>query len=292
MRHGRVQILIETGIVHKETEATLSAVQLLGELLCTIEGSIHTVECTLHIEARQIRGEPVGIVENAIRLLHHTRNLLVQSSHQGIQLTGGNGEVAGEGRHIVEGSSQGRICQECIHTGEDGIQLRQHLLNNRNHFGSLAHHTVIHGARDDAARFDTLTRIIGKQETNLEISHDILSNLCGTTCRDSQILVDIHLDLDGTLSGIVEIQLIHGTHLVAIGIDRGRSTHTLDVIKRHIVGVIGREQVDAFQKVDSEIHHQDTYNSDQRYPNFLCQFHIVSNFILFIIPIYIERITS
>lgn len=56
------------------------------------------------------------------------------------------------------------------------------------------------GTRDDAARFDTLTRIVGKQETHLEIAHDILRNLCGTTRRDSQILIDIHLDLDGTLS--------------------------------------------------------------------------------------------
>ena len=159
-------------------------------------------------------------------------------------------------------SCQGRISQKGIHVCEDGIQLRQHLLYHRHQFGSLSHHSGVHIARNNITWFYSLARIVGKQKVHLEIAHDVFLYLSLAPRRNSQILIDIGLHLDRTITRIVEIHLVYRSHLVTIGIDRSRGTQTLYVIKRHVIGVVGGKQVDAFQKIDSEIHHQDTNNSD------------------------------
>ena len=95
VRHRRGQVVIELGIVHQQAQTTLSAVQLVGKLLRTLQCGIHSVECALHIEASQVCRQSIGIIEHAIRLANHARYLLVETSHQRIQLSGRNGEVVG-----------------------------------------------------------------------------------------------------------------------------------------------------------------------------------------------------
>ena len=270
MTHGRRQIVVQFGIVHQQSEAALVAVQFLSKLMSALQSLVHLVQCALHIETSQISCQSVGIIQHAVCLSYHTRNLLVETSHQGIQLTCRNGEVAGDGFHIMQRSSQSRVSQQCIHAGQDRIQLRQHLFHYRNQIGSLIHHTSVYSTRNDTTRFYSFARIVCQKQIHLQVAHQVFYNLGFTALRDSQILVNIHLYLDRTILLVIIFHTIHGTYLITIRINRRRGTQSLDVIKRHIIGVVGREQIHAFQKIDSEIHNQNTDNSYKSYLDFFC----------------------
>ena len=238
--------------------------------MSTLQSLVHLVQSALHIKTGQISCEAVGIIQHAICLSYHTRNLFVETCHQGIQFTCRNGEVACDGFHIMQRSSQSRVSQQRIHAGKDRIQLRQHLFHYRNEVGSLIHHTSVYSTRNDTTRFYSFARIVCQKQIHLQVTHQVFHYLGFTALRDSQILVNIHLYFDRTILLVIIFQTIHGTYLITIRINRRRGTQSLDVIKRHIIGVVGREQIHAFQKIDSEIHNQNTDNSYKSYLDFFC----------------------
>ena len=150
-----------------------------------LQSLIDPIQSALYIKRSQIGSQVVGIVQNPIGTFDHTRNLLIQASHQRIQLSRGDRQVAGNGLCVVQGCSQGRISQQSVDTRQDGIQLRQHFLNHRNEFASLAHDTCIHGTRNNTTWLNSFTRIRGKQQVDLEITHQILDDLGLASLRDS-----------------------------------------------------------------------------------------------------------
>ena len=238
--------------------------------MSTLQSLVHLVQCTLYIETGQISCQTVGIIQHAIRLSYHTRNLLVEACHQRIQLTCRNGEVACDGFHIMQRSSQSRVSQQRIHAGKDRIQLRQHLFYYRNQVGSLIHHASVYSTRNNTTRFYSFARIVCQKQIHLQVTHQVFYYFGFTALRDSQILDNIHLYFDRTILLVIIFQTIHGTYLITIRINRRRGTQSLDVIKRYKIGIVGREQIHAFQKIDSEIHNQNTDNSYKSYLDFFC----------------------
>ena len=94
--------MIQLRIVHQQSECSLVTIQFVGEFLCICQGTVHPVECALHIETGQVGSQLVGIVEYTVGTVDHTRHLLVETSHQGVQLTGRHGEVGCDGLYIVQ----------------------------------------------------------------------------------------------------------------------------------------------------------------------------------------------
>lgn len=130
MAHGRIHIIIKLGIIHQQAESTLVAVQLFCKCLCILQCLVDTIQRTLYIQRCRLEVSLFVLSKTPLARLIIPGALLVETCHQRIQLTGRNRKIARNGLHIMQRSSQCRICQERIQATQDRIQFREHLLDS------------------------------------------------------------------------------------------------------------------------------------------------------------------
>ena len=87
MYHRRIQIVIESGVTHEQSEGALVAVQLGRHLLHIPQGIVHPVHRRGEIQLAQIPRQVVGIGQHPVGILQHLRHLLVQTGRQTVQFT-------------------------------------------------------------------------------------------------------------------------------------------------------------------------------------------------------------
>ena len=99
--HCRVEVVVERGIVHEQSECTVVAVELGGELLYIIYGLVNLAHCSLDVESGEVGCQLVGVVEYSVGLGHHHWYALVERSHELVEFGSRSGEVAGDGLYVV-----------------------------------------------------------------------------------------------------------------------------------------------------------------------------------------------
>ena len=86
MYHRRIQMVIEFGVTHEQSEGAVIAVQLGRHLLHITQGVVHFLHRTGEVQLVQILRQIVGIGQHTVGILQHLRHLLVQTGRQTVQL--------------------------------------------------------------------------------------------------------------------------------------------------------------------------------------------------------------
>ena len=63
MSHGGVEVVIETGVVHQQSQRSFVAVHLSRERVDVGDGLIHLPHGPVYIDGRKVGGEAVGVVQ-------------------------------------------------------------------------------------------------------------------------------------------------------------------------------------------------------------------------------------
>ena len=93
MHHRSIQIVIEFGIAHQQSQRAIVAVQLGRHLLHILKGIVNSGHRSGQIELAQIMCQGVGIGKRTIGILQHRRHLTVQAGGECVQLIGGSGQI-------------------------------------------------------------------------------------------------------------------------------------------------------------------------------------------------------
>ena len=86
MYHRRIQMVIEFGVTHEQSEGAVVTVQLGRHLLHVAQGVVHLLHCSGEVQLVQILRQVVGIGQHPVGILQHLRHLLVQTGRQTVQL--------------------------------------------------------------------------------------------------------------------------------------------------------------------------------------------------------------
>ena len=54
--HGRAEVVVESGVVHEQSQGAFVAVELVGELLHVGNGLVYLLLCGLQVECREVGG--------------------------------------------------------------------------------------------------------------------------------------------------------------------------------------------------------------------------------------------
>ena len=116
--------------------------------------------------------------------------------------------------------SQCWISKQRVDTGEDAVDLRDELLHSRQHRAHRTQHALIDLSLYRIAGLHTLARVVGQEQIHLHIAHQVTDNLSGRSFGNAEIIVHIELHHDVAIAIIVVVDILHHTHLIAIGVDR------------------------------------------------------------------------
>ena len=120
----------------------------------------------------------------------------------------------------MECMRQGRIGKQGIDAGKNGIQLGQHLLYLRYHTGCLAEGSLGNLATQGVTNSHPFQGVATQNEIQLDISHQVLGNLGGSTFRQIHLLVESQHGNDTLLISEVIDDIFDNAHAIAVGIDR------------------------------------------------------------------------
>ena len=103
-------------------------------------------------------------------------------------------------------------------------------------------------------------RVVTEQEIDLEVAHHVALYLGGGAGRDNKLAVGAEAHDDAAAMGIVEIDGLDCTHLVAVDKDGIGSGKSADVVKLGKVYVVVREEALALQKIHAEKEQNDAHD--------------------------------
>ena len=142
--HRTIQTIIERGIVHEKSECSVRIVELFGHRLHIGQCLVNLLHRAIEVDVVQVLRQLVGVVEHTISLRHDRWHLLIEPCHKRVELLCGRGKIGGNLLHVADGMGNSGIGKQGIHTRQDGIHLRQHLLDGRNQGGSTRHEAFSH----------------------------------------------------------------------------------------------------------------------------------------------------
>ena len=273
--HSRCEIVIKRRIVYQESQRTILAVQLICYSLHIVESLINLSHSSCNIHSCKICCECLSIVKHIVCLVYHGRHILVQACHHGVEFLSCNSKVGCYGLYISHRLTDGRIGKNSIKARHNGIELRQHFFYCRNHSLKFSHSTFVDSSLDGITRHHALTRVVGKQKVHLYISHKVGNDFCRATLRNTQIVVYIKAYHYVAIISIVVFNGLHYSYLISICKDRIRSRQSANILKPHIVGMVGRKYRQTLEKVHSKEQYYYTSYSHKSYTYFLSKkFHV------------------
>ena len=168
----------------------------------------------------------------------------------------------------MQRTCDGRIGKQGVHTCQDRVELRQHLLNSRNHISGLTHGTHLLSTGNGIAGSHNAIGHIAQHKLHLNISHQVGSNLSTTALRHLHIL--INTDRGHNLTGVtvVEIDGLNHTNAITIGKDGTGHRKTAYVLELNEISVIVRKQRHSLQELQTKVEYNNTYYSHKGNLNF------------------------
>ena len=255
-----VEVQIELAVVEQQSEGALVAVELGGKLLHIGYGLVDLGHGTSHIHCSQIAGESLGIVEHSVGLGHHAGHVAVEGTQQGVELAGRGVEVGGDAFDIVQRVGHGGIGEQRIETRHDRVELGQHLSDGGGELCHGVHQASVDSAGDGVAGLNGGGRVVTEQEIDLEVAHHVALYLGGGAGRDDELAVGAEAHDDAAAMGIVEIDGLDCTHLVAVDKDGIGGSKSADVVKLGKVYVVVGEEALALQKIHAEKEQNDAHD--------------------------------
>ena len=82
--HCGVEVVVERGVVHKQPQCVVLAVELGCKLLDVGNGLVYLLLGRLEVERGKVACKLVGVVEHAVGLCHHCRHVAVDLLHEGV----------------------------------------------------------------------------------------------------------------------------------------------------------------------------------------------------------------
>ena len=156
---------------------------------------------------------------------------------------------------------QGRVGQQGVQAGHNGVQLGQHLLYGRCHLGHLVHQATVDGSADGVAGLNGLGRGCAHNQVHLDIAHHVALYLGTRALGYAQLLICTKLDHYAGPGSVVEVDGLDRAHLEAIGEYGARCRETTDVGKLGKVHAVRGEQTLALQKIHAKEQHYYSHNS-------------------------------
>ena len=270
---GSVETVVERRIVHEEAEGAVGLAELLGSGLNIGEGTVDLLHGGIDVDGRKVVGELLGVVEHTVGLAHECWHLAVEVCHESVELARGGGEVGGDALCMMEGACDGRIGQESVDAHENGIELRQHLLDSGQKGCGACHEALSLRAGDGVAFMKKphprpLPRregsiVGGEHEVHADVAHEIALDGGGSADGEVHLIVEGEGNDDVALTGVVELNALDESYLIAVGKDGVVGSEAVDIAEPGIVDVLLGEERDAFQKVHSEEEDGDGGNGDE-----------------------------
>ena len=151
---------------------------------------------------------------------------------------GSHCQVGSDLLHVVQRVGDSWVGKQGVDTGEDRVELGQHLLHRRQHGSHPRHESFAHVALDGVACLHTLARVVGEQQVEFDVAEHVGFNLRRRTLRQSHLCVEVehcHIRLAAT---IVEDDVLDDANLISVGIHGAVGRQAAHVVKLCIVSRI------------------------------------------------------
>ena len=132
-----------------------------------------TIEGGLQVQLCQVTRQRGGVVEHPLCLVHHLWHLPIQLCGELVQLAGGGVQAGRQLLCVLQGGTDGRVGDQRLHAGEDGVELRQQRLHLRHHLCCLRHQSALQSALYGVALSQQAARDGSQLQLQLDVAHEV-----------------------------------------------------------------------------------------------------------------------